>query len=149
MTRIPLTILSALATSAIAQPIITFTPIAGPDTPVHVVGNRPSLHNGTVAFYGYLNDIYGHDPVIATALADGNQLAFDIRHSVNIASLYVVTIDQTPQACPADLNGDGNLDFFDISVFLNTMPDFNNDNDNDFNFFDVSAFLASFTSGCP
>ena len=55
--------------------------------------------------------------------------------------------------CPADLNGDGVLDFFDISVFLaafssqNPIADFNNDGL--FNFFDVSAFLNAFTQGCP
>lgn len=55
--------------------------------------------------------------------------------------------------CPADLNGDGNLDFFDVSVFLtafnqsNPLADFNNDGS--FNFFDVSAFLTAFSGGCP
>ncbi len=55
--------------------------------------------------------------------------------------------------CPADLNGDGVLNFFDISVFLaafnsqNPIADFNNDGF--FNFFDISAFLAAFTAGCP
>ena len=49
--------------------------------------------------------------------------------------------------CEADLNGDGELNFFDISDFLNTMPDFNNDGE--FNFFDVSAFLNAFSAGCP
>jgi FG-GAP repeat len=55
--------------------------------------------------------------------------------------------------CPADLNGDGVLNFFDISLFLtafnNQSPiaDFNNDGF--FNFFDVSAFLAAFSAGCP
>ena len=28
---------------------------------------------------------------------------------------------------PADLNGDGQLDFFDVSMFLATMPDWNGD----------------------
>jgi len=56
-------------------------------------------------------------------------------------------------SCPADLNGDGNLDFFDISAFLNAfaamnpVADFNDDGL--FNFFDVSAFLTAFTAGCP
>ncbi len=50
-------------------------------------------------------------------------------------------------ACPADLSGDGALNFFDISIFLNTQPDFNNDGT--FNFFDVSAFLTSMSTGCP
>ena len=55
--------------------------------------------------------------------------------------------------CPADLNGDGMLNFFDVSEFLtayNAMDpaaDFNDDGV--FNFFDVSAFLTDFNAGCP
>ena len=49
--------------------------------------------------------------------------------------------------CPADLNGDGVLDFFDVSVFLNTMADL--DGNGIFDFFDVSAFLNQFAVGCP
>ncbi len=56
-------------------------------------------------------------------------------------------------SCPADLSGDGVLDFFDVSAFLlafNTqepVADFNNDGL--FDFFDVSAFLTAYTNGCP
>ncbi len=56
-------------------------------------------------------------------------------------------------SCPADLNGDGDLNFFDVSAFLsafgmmNPAADFTGDGD--FNFFDVSAFLADFAIGCP
>jgi probable HAF family extracellular repeat protein len=56
-------------------------------------------------------------------------------------------------ACAADLNGDGALNFLDISSFLSSYAkqgaaaDWNNDGD--FNFLDVSAFLASFSAGCP
>ena len=56
-------------------------------------------------------------------------------------------------ACAADLNGDGDLNFFDVSAFLsafttmNPIADFTNDGL--FNFFDVSAFLSAFTQGCP
>ncbi|MDF1808211.1 MAG: GC-type dockerin domain-anchored protein [Phycisphaerales bacterium] len=55
--------------------------------------------------------------------------------------------------CPADINGDGVLNFFDISSFLtafnnqNPVADFNNDGL--FNFFDISAFLTAFSAGCP
>lgn len=55
--------------------------------------------------------------------------------------------------CLADLNGDGELDFFDVSAFLvgfadmEPVADFNNDGQ--FNFFDVSAFLVAFKDGCP
>jgi predicted outer membrane repeat protein len=56
-------------------------------------------------------------------------------------------------SCRADLNQDGNLDFFDVSAFLvyyqlnDPMADFNGDGS--FDFFDVSAFLVAFQSGCP
>lgn len=58
-----------------------------------------------------------------------------------------------PRACPADLNGDASLDFFDISAFLTAfttqdpVADFTGDGN--FNFFDVSAFLNAFNTGCP
>jgi FG-GAP repeat protein len=63
-------------------------------------------------------------------------------------SAYLFDID-----CPADINGDGVLNFFDISAFLtafnnqNPIADFNNDGF--WNFFDISAFLAAFAAGCP
>ena len=52
---------------------------------------------------------------------------------------------------PADINGDGELDFFDISAFLtlfaneDPIGDFNTDGDWDF--FDISAFLTAFSAG--
>jgi len=59
----------------------------------------------------------------------------------------------TVGTCPADLNGDGVLNFFDVSAFLSALnasdpsADFNGDGQ--FNFFDVSAFLSAFSAGCP
>ncbi len=58
-----------------------------------------------------------------------------------------------PGTCPADLNGDGTLNFFDVSAFLtafnsmNPIADFTGDGN--FNFFDVSAFLQAYNAGCP
>lgn len=55
--------------------------------------------------------------------------------------------------CLADLNSDGELDFFDVSVFLmmfgamDPSVDFNQDMQ--FDFFDVSLFLQAFLAGCP
>jgi len=55
--------------------------------------------------------------------------------------------------CPADLTGDGALDFFDVSAFLTAytaldpVADFNGDGS--FDFFDVSAFLTAYNAGCP
>jgi hypothetical protein len=55
--------------------------------------------------------------------------------------------------CAADLDGDGVLNFFDVSAFLTAfnaldpIADFNNDGM--FNFFDVSAVLTAYIAGCP
>jgi hypothetical protein len=55
-----------------------------------------------------------------------------------------------PNFCDADLNGDGELNFFDVSLFLSQFQgggDYNGDGST--NFFDVSAFLSDFNAGCP
>jgi len=58
-----------------------------------------------------------------------------------------------PAECPADLNGDGQLNFFDVAAFLEGFtrqdPAADFTGDGEFNFFDVSAFLIAFSAGCP
>jgi len=62
-------------------------------------------------------------------------------------------LDCSGNSCDADLTGDGELDFFDVSEFLalfgsgDLAADFNNDGALDF--FDVSEYLALFGAGCP
>lgn len=55
--------------------------------------------------------------------------------------------------CPADLTGDGILNFFDVSAFLTAFnmmdPSADFSPDGVFNFFDVSVFLQEFAAGCP
>lgn len=57
------------------------------------------------------------------------------------------------EPCIADLTGDGELDFFDVSDFLDAfgamdpVADFTGDGA--FDFFDVSDFLDAFGAGCP
>ncbi len=63
----------------------------------------------------------------------------------------VLAVPYQPR-CPADLTGDGVLDFFDISAFLgafsngDSVADFTSDGV--FDFFDISAFLQAFIAGC-
>ncbi|MFG0300426.1 MAG: endonuclease [Phycisphaerales bacterium JB047] len=56
-------------------------------------------------------------------------------------------------SCPADLNGDGMLNFFDVSEFLGLYssndPGADFTGDGELNFFDVSAFLGAYSAGCP
>lgn len=64
--------------------------------------------------------------------------------------VYIFNINTI--VCPADLTGDGSLDFFDVSAFLSAfiihdpMADFTDDGR--FDFFDVSAFLDAFGTDC-
>ncbi|MGV6814117.1 MAG: S8 family serine peptidase [Phycisphaerales bacterium] len=58
-----------------------------------------------------------------------------------------------PNSCQADINGDGVLDFFDISAFVDAFrandPIADINGDGAFNFFDVSDFVTMFQAGCP
>lgn len=55
--------------------------------------------------------------------------------------------------CIPDINGDGSLNFFDISAYLtafgNGDPIADINGDGSFNFFDISEFLSLFSAGCP
>ncbi len=57
------------------------------------------------------------------------------------------------EPCPADLTNDGELDFFDVSAFLDAFgaqePAADFTDDGEYDFFDVSAFLDFFGAGCP
>ena len=83
---------------------------------------------------------------------DDNRLdAVFINNLGDISDHFTLTKGSPP--CPADLNNDGSLDFFDVSAFLvafgasDPVADFNGDGS--FDFFDVSAFLIAFGAGCP
>lgn len=73
--------------------------------------------------------------------------------TVTTVGTATIVAEGTLPACQADLNGDGMLNFFDVSAFLSAFAamdsaaDFNGDGV--YNFFDVSAFLALFAAGCP
>ena len=66
---------------------------------------------------------------------------------------HVEYAEMPADQCLADFTGEGDLNFFDISVFLaafgaqDPVADFTNDGN--WNFFDVSAFLTAFNAGCP
>jgi len=73
--------------------------------------------------------------------------------SINATLGLTISSAGTQASCAADLTGDGELNFFDVSAFLSAfaamepVADFNDDGK--FNFFDVSDFLGAFAQGCP
>ena len=60
---------------------------------------------------------------------------------------------RTMTAVAADFTGDDELDFFDVSAFLqalsNERPEADFNMDGEYDFFDVSAYLQAFSKGCP
>tara|TARA_R110002072_G_scaffold42064_9_gene117861 strand:+ start:160398 stop:162563 length:2166 start_codon:yes stop_codon:yes gene_type:complete len=69
------------------------------------------------------------------------------------ATLGIYDISSCGVACIADFTGDGELDFFDVSDFLDAFgaqdPVADLNNDGEYDFFDVSDFLDAFGAGCP
>lgn len=55
--------------------------------------------------------------------------------------------------CPADLDFNGELNFFDISLYIGSfnaqVPSADLNNDGVFNFFDISIYIQQFNAGCP
>lgn len=114
--------------------------------------NHPESNGGWFAKQFALSDLAGFTPnnqfrirFIAEDIGGGSI----VECGIDAVSLQVVDCE----VCPADLTGDGNLDFFDVSSFLtlynaqDPAADFNGDGN--FDFFDVSAFLGAFNAGCP
>ena len=87
-----------------------------------------------------------------TAISADGMIIAGIGASTETGAPIGYRINMTPP-CVADLNGDGELDFLDISQFLadyanaNPAADLNNDGEHDF--LDISAFLGAYTAGCP
>lgn len=93
-------------------------------------------------------DAGSNDEIPPGVLLDLDGLSRIVNDSVDMGAYEL----QVP-SCPADLNGDGELNFFDIALFVllfedqDPIADFNNDGL--FNFFDFSAYLSAFNAGCP
>ncbi|PCI07764.1 hypothetical protein COB72_09600 [bacterium] len=101
-----------------------------PEGPTETLGFSVSIDDNTL-IVGAANALLFHPPILGSA--------------------YIYGINCPPNL--ADLTGDGNLNFFDVSAFLyefnlnRPIADFNMDGQ--WNFFDVSAFLAAFSAGSP
>ncbi len=72
--------------------------------------------------------------------------------SVSDPAIVVIHVDASG-CSPADLTGNGTLNFFDVSAFLQAFdandPVADFDNSGTWNFFDVSLFLQIYAEGCP
>lgn len=95
----------------------------------------------------------GWDPQIdrfdSVVFFDGDQMTTPEQSQATVDNIVYTPTER----CAADLVADGELNFFDVSIFLasfnkqDPIADFNNDGE--FTFFDVSAFLQAYNAGCP
>lgn len=117
--------------------------------------------NGMSAGDGYGTVLYPiDDPALDNQtfymqwiVADPSAVGGFARSDIAAVTPFCSMIASCAPACAADLNNDGEINFFDVSVFLSAynamdpIADF--DNNGSFNFFDVSDFLGAFAAGCP
>ncbi|QOI99363.1 MAG: EF-hand domain-containing protein [Phycisphaeraceae bacterium] len=98
-----------------------------------------------------LNGIFDADINDPTFCVESYSYAFGVAPNPLGACFAVFAKDGDP-GCPADFNGDGFLDFFDLDAFVEAFE--NGDPSADFNddgfldFFDLDAFVEAFEAGC-
>jgi outer membrane protein assembly factor BamB len=107
-----------------------------------------------VSSYGHEMSWFGSSLAISDEyVAIGMPSLFSILDYRTLGGAVFVYDKPQGNACPADLNGDGELNFFDVSAFIvafvagDLAVDFNSDGE--LNFFDVSAFIVAYSGGCP
>ncbi len=105
---------------------------------------------GTANGWGSSVGLSGGNVLLGSNLADGEP--FDPANVNRSWGAFIAYDIICVPDCRVDLNNDGTLDFFDISLFLANVSaqdpsaDFNGDSMIDF--FDISAFLTEFALGC-
>lgn len=93
---------------------------------------------------------------LSCVLLDDSLIGFTLNEDAvfgedRIRAAAILTIALAP--CPADLNGDGETDFLDITAFITAFGDMDPladaNGDGKFDFLDISQFVSDFTTGCP
>ena len=112
------------------------------------------LADGSASFEASLDDSAdGTFSATYTFRVHNDQSMFASPTMVEDLILTLSGVVESGAGCLADINGDGSLDFFDVSAFLGLFSagdmaaDLNGDGSLDF--FDVSAFLGAYSAGCP
>ncbi|MDF1808543.1 MAG: GC-type dockerin domain-anchored protein [Phycisphaerales bacterium] len=115
-------------------------------TTIRPQSNQWGSNNG----WGSSVGLSGGTVFLGTELADG-ELYDPANVNQNYGAMVAHDIICVPD-CPADMNGDGILNFFDVSFFLSAFsaqdPIADINGDGILNFFDVSEFLSAFSAGC-
>jgi len=110
-----------------------------------------------VRYFSYANELGSHTLESGFTGYDATDTALTSITITNIATNGFIVIDDMTfgldYQCPADVNKDGVVNFFDMSEFISLFLDEDEladiNQDGLWNFFDVSDFVTIFTTGCP
>ena len=119
-----------------------------------MVGDNPTIHDIAIPLgVTYAFAPLPSSPIIDAAATDEfpafDQLGYNrlIDGNGDTTPAPDMGAYEAPYPCSPDLNEDGTLDFFDVSLLISSNLDYNGDTA--FDFFDISAFLQDFGNGCP
>jgi peroxidase len=93
-------------------------------------------------------------PSDLVTMVEAQTLSVIIRRNTGISGELSGEVFVAAQACPADVNNDGTLNYFDVSAYIghfsaqDPRADYSG-HDGVFDFFDVSVFLDAYNAGCP
>jgi len=121
--------------------------------PIDLAGMSPGDGYGTVIYPIEDPAMDSQTFYMQWIVADPGAVGGFARSDIAQVTPFCSMIGLCTPSCPADLTGDGVLNFFDVSAFLAAFsaqePAADFDGNGNYNFFDVSAFLNAFTAGCP
>jgi cytochrome c peroxidase len=140
----------AVSDSPPASGIVAQDELVGP-----ITLNGMSSGDGYGTMFYTLDDIAldGQTFYMQWIIADPNAPDGFARSDIAQVTPFCSLIAACTPECEGDLNGDGELDFFDVTAFVNAYNA--NDSAADFDgngildFFDVSVFINAFAAGCP
>ena len=93
-------------------------------------------------------------PADLIALVEAQTLSAIIQRNTGIGAELSDNVFMAAEPCPADVNNDGVINYFDVSAYIGlfSAEDPRADyagHDGVFDFFDVSDFLDAYNAGCP
>ncbi|MFK7759485.1 MAG: GC-type dockerin domain-anchored protein [Phycisphaerales bacterium] len=135
---------AGMTTAALA--LLSLPAMAGPS------GGAFSIPWSTIDGGGVLNSSGGSYTLSGT-IGQPDAGATMSGGSFSLTGGFWAGVGSTAAPCPADLTGEGDLNFLDVSAFLSAFgvmdPSADFTGEGQFNFLDVSAFLSAFAAGCP
>lgn len=140
----------AISTSAPKGGVVTQDTLLGP-----ITLNGMSAGDGYGTMFYPLMDaaMEGETFYMQWIIADANAPDGFARSDIAQVTPFCSMIASCAPECVADYDGNGTLDFFDVSIFISAYnesdPAADLDGNGVFNFFDVSVFVNAFAAGCP